>query len=259
MKRLSATMCETLQENPFAVYASHICGLREREPLDGEFSPREMGNVIHAAMEAAAASYDPPHLDMYQQTLQHWFLENLAAHVPKTQRRFHMRRLQRILDGILAVEGERAGGIEALDAEKALEHSFHTGSGNVIFRAKLDRLETRKDGSIHLIDYKTGKLPAKAEILNGKKCQLLVAGMLARSCIASDISIGAVEYWPLKGTGLVPLEIEGTALDWQGITQQLLSLAEYYCYHPDSSFPWHMEADARYQQAAAHLARVGEW
>jgi ATP-dependent helicase/nuclease subunit B len=56
---------------------------------------------------------------------------------------------------------------------------------------RIDRLETRTNGSQVVVDYKSGKLPKEDDIVAGESVQLLHYALL-------DPAIAAVEYRPLR-------------------------------------------------------------
>jgi ATP-dependent helicase/nuclease subunit B len=56
---------------------------------------------------------------------------------------------------------------------------------------RIDRLETRTNGSRVVVDYKSGKLPKESDIVAGEAVQLLHYALL-------DPAIAAVEYRPLR-------------------------------------------------------------
>lgn len=258
MKSLSATTCEKLMQNPFTVFISHICRISEREHVDERFSPKYFGIVAHDAMHKAAAHYDVDEIAPYQDALTRQFQQELAEHVPHTQRQFYMKKLNLILQSIIAEEEVRLTEVQSLLAEHMLKAQHMVEGRAISFSARVDRVESLRT-SWRLIDYKTGEMPRTPQVLLGLSCQLLVAGWLARQ---QGEDIAALEYWSLKGReDMLPRSRVKAALDndafWHGVEQGLQQLAAYYCGDARAVFVW--DEDAPMQGAAAHLARVGEW
>ncbi len=260
--RLSATTIETLMDNPFAVYVSAICGLRMRDPYDENFNAQHFGSTLHRAMEKAAEAYDPPQLERYQHSLQQHIIHSISTHVPAGERHFHCKRLERTMATIMVEESRRATSIDRLSAEQQLERTFTTPQGDITLHARVDRLEERHDGSLWIIDYKTGTIPSAKDVWDGKRSQLLVAAI---TTIHPDI--GGLEYWMLSGkhgeTLLHTITPASSAAEGdfrEEITEKLLALADYYCHHPEALFVWNTNnTNPKHYELASHLARVGEW
>src|SRR5204862_3132980 len=77
----------------------------------------------------------------------------------------------------------------------------------VQFRGKADRVDIADDGSLHVIDYKTGKADGFTKLteddpdLAGRKLQLAVYGQAARQHqLAPDTPVDA-EYWFISRRG----------------------------------------------------------
>jgi ATP-dependent helicase/nuclease subunit B len=269
MTRLSATQMETLQRNPFEVYASHICRFRELEPLDAPFSPKELGNVIHKVMERAAPYYDGEMLEPYLGALQQGFMQEASRHVPEKQAHFYLKKLERMMDAVVETEQSRAYLIDGLEAETPLSAPFNTAQGTITFTAKIDRIERRKARGVCIIDYKTGEAPKPKEVASGERCQLIIAAMVLHALSDSPTvdlphMIQGLEYWQIGG-GIMPKAMvtnvggnEKHPLNWEMLSQHLLSTAAYFCFDANATFPW-LDMKTRFTNAAAHFARVGEW
>jgi ATP-dependent helicase/nuclease subunit B len=67
---------------------------------------------------------------------------------------------------------------------------------------KADRIEKNKDGSLCIVDYKTGGMPTNKEVESGIEPQLQLLALIAASGGFRDIEAtksSACEYWELKG------------------------------------------------------------
>jgi ATP-dependent helicase/nuclease subunit B len=140
--------------------------------------------------------------------------------------------------------------------------------GEVEVIAKADRIDLLADGSLRLLDYKTGKPPSKKQVESGEKPQLpLEAAMLAAEGFRG-VPAAAVErlvYWRLTGgptpgevpkLDLSPAEISAAAND---ATAQLRQLAERFLWG-EAPFlarphPGRKPAGEDYD----HLSRLAEW
>ncbi len=262
MKRLSATAVETLLHNPFEIYVSHICRLRERKPLDAPFGASDLGSVLHRVMESAALHYDASDLTPYFSQLAILFQKALQGYVPPAQAQFYTRRLQRILQGVIHTESSRAHDIADMEAEIPYEAPWITERGTVTVSAKIDRIEYRRDGSMVLIDHKTGTAPGFKDVSEKNRCQLVIAGWLMHTLEKMPYAAMALEYWQLKGaTALEDLAkrvdrgSKGATLGWPAVLTRISDALAHYCFDEAADFAWNPAAP-HYSSAVDQLARV---
>ncbi len=257
--RLSATQCETLMQNPFILYVSHILKLSDREPYDEPFSPKHFGTAAHEAMQLAATTYAPQHFERYQHELTRQFEEYLQEKIEPELRHFYVKKLARILETILQEETARAQSVQKLMAEYKLQKELMIDDTSVTFTMRADRIEELRD-AWRIVDYKTGTPPNQTQIASGLACQLLIAGWIARDAH----TISDLEYWELKGNEHFVQGVNGKKINledeqfWQQVQTGLTNLARYYCCTADAAFAW-IEGEEGYADGAAHIARVGEW
>ena len=262
MQRLSATAVETLLRNPFEIYVSHICRLRERYPLDAPFSAADLGSVLHKVMEQASVYYTPSELQPYFDRLAILLSKALRGYVAPAQAQFYTRRLQRILHGVIETESVRTPVIAEMEAEIAYEAPWVTTAGTVTVSAKIDRIERRRDQTIVLIDHKTGKPPSFRDVSERDRCQLVIAGWLMHTLENTPYESMILEYWQLKGAEVlenlaqrVDTGSRGATLDWSAVLDRIASVLAYYCFDENASFNWN-HAVTPYGNAMDHLARI---
>jgi ATP-dependent helicase/nuclease subunit B len=156
--------------------------------------------------------------------------------------------------GSVEIRAEVAGALEVPGVAPAFR-----------LKARADRLERHPDGRITVIDYKTGRLPERAEVQAGLAPQLpLEAAMIEAGAFAGIGAAPAAEllFWRLKGdqsggeergaSALAPTELAAQAL--AGLSRLI---AHYdrpqtaYRARPKPQVAWRGDYD--------HLARRGEW
>jgi ATP-dependent helicase/nuclease subunit B len=262
---LSATMCESLLQHPFKVYASHICGLRTRDPLDDDLNAAYFGQALHRALHYATAHYQPDDLTAYHATLQRAFDKELASLVPENTAQFHRARLQRILQNFTEEEQQRAPFICHIASEQTHRAPFTLSGGTQIeLTARIDRIEHRRDGSVHIIDHKTGVPPSLAEVKSLRSCQLLVAGL-----VVQPASIAALEYFDLRGKVQEQGSISSVLyqkddpklawIAWDKMQEELLAALSPFIEDANTIYDYRSKRALKGYDALAHLARVGEW
>lgn len=89
-----------------------------------------------------------------------------------------------------------------------IEHEGIIERGKRAFQisARIDRIELSSD-NIRIVDYKTGNMPSRMDVLNGHQLQLLVE-LLILSQKFKDRNVSSLQYW-----GINPREIKITRLD----------------------------------------------
>ena len=191
-RRISVTSVDRLKADPFAFYAQAVLGLRKLDPVDADHSAAWKGTAVHAVLEQWLAEDDcqPEKLIPRAEAL-------LAADtIHPMLRALWQPRLMEAIRWVEAQEvANRAEGRRPLAAEKRGEAEI----GGVTLHGKADRIDRMGDGSLAIVDYKTGKAPAQKAVDAGFALQLgllgLIAGLGGFEGIAGRPS--AHEYWSL--------------------------------------------------------------
>ena len=132
-------------------------------------------------------------------------------------------------------------------------------------RARADRLEHHADGSVTVVDYKTGQPPNKAKVAAGLAPQLpLEALMVARGAFDGEApaAVASLLFWHLKGDedggaerpacGDVPAVLAAAAL------AGLERLIDHYD-QATTAYPPRPKPRAAPTRDYDHLSRLGEW
>jgi ATP-dependent helicase/nuclease subunit B len=185
---LSPTALDRLRGDPYQFYASHILRLRKLDPLDAEPSPAWQGTVAHKVLER----WHRERGDLHSIALEE--LHQMNGH--PLMRALWQPRLLAALDWIgAAVEAQGAEGRQVVTVEA--EGEMTIDGVKIVGRA--DRIDRLADGSLAVIDYKTGS-PASAKMVeDGFALQLGLVGLMARDGGIAGL-VGepkAFEYWSL--------------------------------------------------------------
>ena len=265
-RRMSVTQVETWIRDPYAVYARHILGLRALDPIAADPGAADYGNVVHHALEKFAKNYptDLPTeaegilLEMGRQA----FGEQLDR---PGVRAFWWPRFQRITTWFLAQEAARRPAILPLATEAKGQLTLPGLAGSFTLTAIADRIDRLADGSLSIIDYKTGVVPSERELHRGEAPQLPLEAAIALAGGFLDVPAGAVStlsYWRVSG-GREAGEIKEIKTDGGDLAQAaqagLVSLIAHFD-DPGTAYL------ARPRPAIAprfsdydHLARIKEW
>lgn len=189
---LSVTHVDRLIADPFAFYAYRILNLRALDLIDAEPSPAWRGTIIHDILDkwAKQDDYRPEALKARAET----FLNDRSSH-PLLRTLWSPRLMKGLLWVTDKVEMDRKAGREPLKSEQYGE----TEIAGVQLSGIADRIDRMPDGSLAIVDYKTGGPPSNRAVKEGFNLQLGLLGAIAESGKIKDISgqATAFEYWSL--------------------------------------------------------------
>jgi ATP-dependent helicase/nuclease subunit B len=188
---LSVTEVDRLKADPYAFYARRMLRLMPLDPVDADPSAAWRGTAVHAVLER-------------------WFEEDdcapdklrARAEAMLADERTHpmMRALwaPRLMEAIEWI----AGAIAADPSRKviAVEKRGVIPFAGVELSGTFDRVDRMGDGSLAIVDYKTGKPPSLAAVREGFSLQLGLLGLIAERGGFEGIEGRAkqFEYWSLS-------------------------------------------------------------
>ncbi|MEH6756567.1 MAG: double-strand break repair protein AddB [Parasphingorhabdus sp.] len=194
--KLSVTNVDRLIADPFAFYAAKIMGLGTLDMIDAEPSPAWRGSIIHDILDkwAKEDDYDPDALRRRALA----FLNERSSHPL-------MRTLwaPRLIEGLMwvadMVAEQRAEGRLPIKSE---QKGSATIAGIDLFGIA-DRIDQMPDGSLGIVDYKTGGPPSNKSVKEGFSLQLGLLGAIAEKGDFGGLSGKATgfEYWSLAKQG----------------------------------------------------------
>ncbi len=189
---LSVTDFDRLMADPYAFYANKILRIKTLEAVDALPSYAWRGSMVHEILErwAKEDKCDPAKLMERAAGL----LSNSAVH--PALRALWQPRVAEGLRWIAEKTAEMAAnGRELLVAEAR----GTTEIEGVKLRGRADRIDKLPDGSLAIIDYKTGNAPSLKSVTKGFALQLGLIGFMAESGGIDKVSgdVNAFEYWSL--------------------------------------------------------------
>ena len=190
--RISVTAVDRLKADPFAFYAQAILRLRAIEPVDDEHTARWKGTAVHQVLQdwQQHDNCDPEKLRPRAERL----LSDEAIH--PMLRALWAPRLLEAIDWI--AEMERANQAEGR-VPIAAELKGETPLAGAIVEGRVDRIDRLADGTLEIIDYKTGQPPSQKSVAEGFSLQLGLLGLIGRAGGFEGVSGDpeAFEYWSL--------------------------------------------------------------
>lgn len=270
-RRLSVTEIETWLADPYAIYARHVLRLAPLDPLEQETDAADYGRLVHAGMQrflAGAGLEWHPDCAARLRAAMDFVLQDDRALRPAL-REWWRPRLMRIADWVAGQERLRRVDIPVGIAAELRGHWRLGGSPDFLLVGRADRIERRADGSLAILDYKTGTPPRDGEVEEGTHPQLPLEAAMAQaggfgSALAGPVT--ELTYWHLTGgfeAGKVRPVLAGkpsrlaTTIETAG--EKLLALVAAF---DDPTRPYlsqpHPGRAPRFSDYA-QLARVAEW
>jgi len=271
-RRLSVTEIETWLRDPYAIYARRILGLEALRALDEDTDAADYGNVVHAGLHRFLEQTGTALPADAARLLREAFLKELATSGARDAvRNWWEPRLARIADWVVAFEARRRGelGIAAIHAECQGTWELERPGGVFVLTGRADRIERRDDGTLAIIDYKTGQVPSQADANRGLAPQLPLEAAMAQAGGFGAERAGTVAelaYWRLSGGPAAGEEStlykEGPSAVAEAVRAYAETLRALIDAFDDPSRPYlsqpHPARAPRFTDYA-QLARVAEW
>ncbi len=186
---IAVTGLDRLRGDPYQFYASEILRLRALDALDAEPTAAWKGTAVHAILEA-----------WHKQKGE--LLPIAQAELAKMGAHPLVRGLwwPRLVAGLEWIELE----IARLNAEgRAVlvsEAKGHITYRGVKITGRADRVDRCADGSLAIVDYKTGNPPSARRVAEGFALQLGLIGLMAREGAFTGVAgePSRFEYWSLQ-------------------------------------------------------------
>lgn len=265
-RELPVTRIETLMRDPYAIYAERILKLRPLDPIDADPGAADRGSIIHDALDNFLKAYPddlPPdpegRLLALGERVFEQFLDRPGI------RAFWWPRFVRLAHWFVEIERVRRPILSDSAPEIRGEVMFDAPAGAFKLTGKADRIDLLSGGGIAIIDYKTGGVPSKKEIVEGRAPQLpLEAAMAAEGGFGETFRDRVVElaFWRMSGAAVAG-EIKPAADDidevanaaWDGVRDLIAA-------YDDPDTPYFSRPDGDMTPRLPdydHLARVREW
>ncbi len=270
-RRFSVSDVEAWLNDPYRFYARRVLGLKPLDSIAAEPGAAERGTLIHAILERFARRFPR---ELHAGALPDEALSELLAlgrevfgvqALAPAVEAFWWPRFERIASWIVDTEQERRGrGVFPAVLEVTARHTMDAPGGPFTLVAKADRIDRHVDGSLEVIDYKTGGTPAEKDVLSGVSPQLSLEAALATLGAFAGVTAAPVRgaaYWKLSG-GTVLCEIKEFAALPEDILERLAARVAQF---DDPAMPYlavapsASQARLGYHAEYQHLERLAEW
>lgn len=188
----------TLMRDPYAIYAKYVLKLQPLLPLDQNLSAKERGQLIHEALDLFYQRYGTYDGKNALERLYDCGREVFAPviHQPLVMT-FWWTRFERIAQWLIHQWQQETHQITRTSTEIAGHLDVFLSSGKVTIKAIADRIDVLRDGSLRILDYKTGHPPTLVAVKKGLSPQLALEALIFQT---PTTPVTQLAYWHLQGT-----------------------------------------------------------
>ncbi len=201
-RRLTVTEVETFLRDPYSIFARHVLCLQPLDPLDAAPGGAERGSALHEAVGNFARDFPkdlPP--DAYEKLIAHGRKAFAPLTIFPAEHALWWARFERVAAFLVGFEQERRKNLHAVVAETSGQIDLPVGAEGFRLAGRADRIEIRTDGTLAILDFKTGTAPTARQAASLSPQLVLEAAMAKRGGFkdvpAADTS--ELAYVELKG------------------------------------------------------------
>jgi ATP-dependent helicase/nuclease subunit B len=191
-RRIAVTDVDRLKADPFAFYARKMLAFAPLDAIDADPSAAWRGSAVHKVLEAwmKEDGCEPSLLRPRAEAL----LGDASAH--PLMRALWQPRLLEAIDWIAA---EMARNLASGRRPAAAEAKGKCELDGIVLHGEADRIDRLADGSLAIVDYKTGTPPGPKAVAEGYAMQLGLLGLIAerRGFEGIEGIPACFEYWSL--------------------------------------------------------------
>jgi ATP-dependent helicase/nuclease subunit B len=269
-RKLSVTEIETLMRSPYDLYARHVLKLKPLDALGEDPDARERGTIVHAIFARFVfEKRDPADPGAFSRLMEIAGEEFAGLDAIGERRDIWLKRFEAAAQQFLAFEQARAHLVKERHAEVDGRWDLRLAEPFAI-TGKADRVDLLTDGTIEILDFKTGSPPSPGAMKAFEAPQLPVEALMALQGGFKDIPAAETSALTYIKIGLGPeaFKPSGFALPegmrvadvaeevWRRMQLQI----DYFLLRetpmPSRLLP---VKGQRFAGAYDHLARVAEW
>jgi len=213
----SASRLESYGTCPYEFFVAYALGLEPRTPPEEGFDVRMLGSMLHKILEEvySSASDLETCLALLPEKAQAVFERAPKEYGfrPTALWTVQQRELEKRLRETITELDEVSNGFTPLHMEARfgmgqLSLVLQTEAGNVRLHGYIDRLDAAPDGSLRVIDYKSGGTTiSAAHLKDGRRLQLPIYALAAQDALGlGEVSSGF--YWHIQSAKASSLKLE---------------------------------------------------
>ena len=247
---LSVTSLEMLVRNPYIFYLSSLLNIFPCRNINEKFSMRNFGIVVHDVLHKYLLNNKDK--QKYEN-----LIEIAGEELLDKYKNFpHVEtilwpKFQKIAEQFFEMNLDRSHYIDKIITERFF---FWDIDDNVKISCKCDRVEYLKDGSVVIIDYKTGVIPSQSDINCGIALQMIVQALTVKQSLKKDIS--GLMYWKISSEDMKIVPIDNYIEIIEKLEGPLKQLVFEYLMHRK---PFIASYDVSRYSDYDLLTRIKEW
>lgn len=201
-RRLSVTEIETFLRDPYSIYARHVLGLSPLDDLDAPPGGAERGMALHEAVGRFTTAFPD---ELPPDALARLIEEGARAFAPlkafPAEHALWWARFERAAAFLVAFERERRAHLDRIVAETKGSLDIPLAASTFRLTGRADRIEIKRDGTLAIVDYKTGTAPSAKQAASLSPQLPLEAAMAARGGFEGvpGAPVEELTYVELKG------------------------------------------------------------
>ena len=264
---MAVTKIDKWMRNPYDIYAQYILKLYRIDELDAEQKPYDYGNIVHDVLKEfndinAGDSYPTPE-EALAQLSAIGRREFADREVPQEVSAFWWPRFVKQMEWVIKQEQDYRPFIRQLQNETFGEVILPSPSGGFRIFGTADRVEILKNGTLNIVDYKTGNDSfANKEITAGKAPQLPVEAIIAQKGGFEGVpaaKVSALRYWALKEETIKEAVGKDCEKAIGRITEIVENLINAYARQEQPYLVKPRPSDMGKISDYDHLSRLNEW
>lgn len=206
-RKFSVSAVESLMRDPYIVFAKYILKLYPLEEIERDLTAADYGNIIHAILDSFNKKYPNDYPKNARQELinigrEYFEKEKIASETLA----FWWPKFEKIADWLVEVEEKYRQDVKSVHSEIKGQIRFDAPAGEIIITAKADRVDINKDGTVSIVDYKTGQTKSAKEVRSGYAPQLPLEGLIAKEGGYDNVKSAEIRkllYWKLADKEIV--------------------------------------------------------
>jgi ATP-dependent helicase/nuclease subunit B len=189
--RLSVTRIEQLVRDPYAIYCESVLGLRALDPLNLPPDVRVRGTAVHKALERFELEAKDGDADALLALLEEELRRGGELEIDLIALRDKRRSVCAEYLEWRSSNADQIDGLPLTEIRGTLTLNIH--GRDFTLSGTADRVEKRMDGSVAILDFKTGKPPSEKQVRAGLSPQMPLQGLIAREGGFDEIGRAQVE------------------------------------------------------------------
>jgi ATP-dependent helicase/nuclease subunit B len=173
--QISATDIETLMRAPYNFYAKKILNLRRAGEIEEDPALSEFGNMFHKIVELYTKNYGTNGAS----SLEEYAKELLDKSIfPEYTQKFWQLKIESIASDFISFDEQRRSLAAKIFSEARGELELFIAGQKLKIVAIADRIELCHQNKAMILDYKTGVIPSKKDVLSGMSPQLMIEAII---------------------------------------------------------------------------------